>query len=345
MEAGSHCPACAAGGEQERGATVRVRRRRRRSVDSRPSKKRRRGSRKGAKAVFLFSIVWIVLLVGLAIASRWIWPEGEIHQAEDEKREWATLSDDQLLIQARLNECGERLNSFLNETSPEGRAQYVLRSTVTVPRMLRHLQNSSQFHAEGSLEVLARDVIHTPAGPAIETMWRAGADQRVEAIFFEEGGQWKLDWDEFVRYSEEPWALFVAGSGPDEAVFRVFARQRIYTGIAGGEGPFGIILAGPVVGQPSMSIASTPEIRIPDHPEIVARLLEAFDLRAKGLGAFGSKTVAADPADMIRVRVRVSRHRDDNGDRFFKIEELLATHWLELPDKTGEKAEEKAQGN
>ena len=43
----------------------------------------------------------------------------------------------------------------------------------------------------------------------------------------------------------------------------------------------------------------------------------------------GSKLGEVDPDEMIRLRVRISRKGEE--ERSFQIDELLATHWLELP--------------
>ena len=241
--------------------------------------------------------------------------------------------EDYRLIQDELDRCGERLARFLAASDIGGRSPHVLGADETVRRMARFQQFTPIFPSTAKLENEFYDVLHTPAGRAIETRWRLGENERVEAVFFKESDEWKIDWDHYVHAGSESWPLFLAGRGKGRGDFRLLARERV--GAKGRDAEFmGLVLYSPRSGYPEQAIAPSPEIRVKRQSPMGRRLAQAFEDRAKGLGAFGSRAVAGDPTDMIRVHVLVTREGED--ERVFQIGELYDCHWLRLPTRKAE---------
>jgi hypothetical protein len=236
--------------------------------------------------------------------------------------------EDSRLLQDHLQSCGNRLGQFLSATDIGGQSPHVLRGDKILPEMARALQFNPIFAVEGAITPVFYQVIHTPAGRAIEMMSKQDDGKLVEAVFFEEEGEWKIDWHAFTRAGSEPWALFLSGKGKAEGEFRLLARERI--GANGRDPEFiGLVLYAPRPGHPGEAVSPSPEIRVPRASEIGRAIEEAFAARAKDLGSFGSGVVKYDPDEMIRLHARITREGED--ERAFHISELIATHWLEQP--------------
>jgi hypothetical protein len=321
------CPDCgqdpSAGESREAPAPRRVRRKVRKQAPGKPVAKEHK---RKARALMIFVIAWVVLLGILAIMMRKGEPGGV--PADD----LATLSgaeiEDQRLIQEQLERCRARLTEFLAASEIGTRALHVVRAPQTVPRMARVRQFNPIYASTGKLEVELFGVIRTPVGRAIESLWKQEDGGRIEAVFFEEEGEWKIDWDAFARAGTESWPLFLAGRGPGEGEFRLLARERI--GANGQDDEFiGLVLYSTRPGHPEEALAPSPEVRVPRASPMGRQIVAAFAARQEGVGPFGSQVVKHDPDEMIRLRVRVRREGED--ERVFHLDELFACHWLELP--------------
>jgi hypothetical protein len=226
-----------------------------------------------------------------------------------------------------LEACGKRLSEFLVASDTGARGVHVLGGSSTVQRMARVQQFNPYYATDEELKIEEYGVIRTPAGRAIESLWKLGEDKRIEVVFLEEEGEWKIDWDAYVRASSESWALFLAGRGAGKGEFRLLARERI--GAERLEDEFiGLVLYGTRFGHPGEAVSPSPEIKVERDSPMGRQIEDAFLARKNGVRTFGSRLSDVDPDEMIRLRVRVSRKGED--ERVFQIDELLATHWLGL---------------
>ncbi len=338
-EARGNCPACGhdpvngEGPSSFSGAESRVRRKVRRQDASHPTHGRRsRHGRKKARVLMYFVVGWIGFVALAAVFLKRLWPDSPPAPSPEYVEKTDQLSDaDVQLLQDHFQECSDHFIAFLNTTDAAQRAQHVLRPEVTVARMARYYELNPVVPFGDSIDLALQHVIHTSAGTGIETLWKRGNGEILEAVFFEEKGEWKLDWDGYVRAGSEPWALFLAGQGTGEGEFRVLARERVGVGGKSGES-LGLVLYRPRPGYPDEATSSSPEIRVSRASALGRAIEEAFVAREKGIGSFGSKTPAHDPDGMIRLRVKLSRGEGES--RAFHVKELLATHWLEIPGAT-----------
>lgn len=251
------------------------------------------------------------------------------------EKEGKPKTEDLQLINLKLQGCAQHLQEFVAAPDAASRAIHVINRDKAVSRMVRYYGANPAVPYTGQMKNRFQNVIHTPAGPAIETGWVLDDEQQIEAVFFEEQGDWKLDWDAYARFNTESWALFLSAQGPTEGVFRVLARERI--GADGRNDEYiGLVVGVPRLGYPSEVISPSPEIRVKRASEMGRKIEEAFSARERGRGAFESIAAQTDPAEMIRLRVRIVR--EDGEERTYKIAELLGTHWLEL-DEPAVKAE------
>ncbi len=310
-------------------APVRIRRKVRKPKERPGRSKRHRHGRSKARALAIFVIVWGVVLGAAAVWLKKRSPDAsEATSVADANTIGGQAMEDSRLLQDELQGCGERLEQLLSAANIGGQSPHVLRADKILPEMARALQFNPIFPVEGAISPLFYQVIHTPAGRAIEMVAKQDDGKQVEAVFFEEAGEWKVDWHAFTRAGSGPWPLFLSGKGKEEGEFRLLARERI--GASGRDPEFiGLVLYAPRPGHPGEAVSPSPEIRVPRASEMGRAIEEAFASRAKDLGPFGSAVVKYDPDEMIRLHVRVTREGEE--ERVFQITELVATHWMEQP--------------
>jgi hypothetical protein len=286
--------------------------------------------RKKARALAVFVVVWAVVLGTAAVWLRSKSPDAsEATSVIDEQTIGGQAMEDSRLLQDQLENCSTRLTQFLSANDIGGRTPHVLRGKEILSEMAAALKYEPIFRSEGKeLSWLFFQVIHTPAGRAIETMCATNDGRQLEAVFFEEEGEWKIDWHAFTRAGSEPWPLFVSGKGKGEGEFRLLARERV--GANGRDPEFiKLVLYTAKPGHPGEAVSPSPEIRVLRSSEMGRAIEEAFASRAKDLGPFGSGVVRYDPDEMIRLHARVTREGEE--ERVFQIDEVMATHWMELP--------------
>lgn len=290
---------------------------------------RSRQARKKARYLMYFVCGWVVLLAAMAMMMKRMWPNtAPTPSADYVEKDKALSPDDVRLLQVNLEKAFHHFSEFLKAPDVGTRALHVLRSEQTVPRMGRYYAQNPQVPVESGAALTLQHVMHTPAGPAIETMWQRENGDLLEAVFFEEKGDWKLDWDAFVRAGTESWGLFLAGTADGEGSFRVLARERIGAGGRNDES-IGLVLYQPRPGHPNEATLPSPEIRVTRATALGRAIQEAFDAKAEKIGAFQGRAHLQDPPEMIRLNVRI--RRSGESERVFQIEELLAPHWLEIP--------------
>lgn len=246
------------------------------------------------------------------------------------------LNEDQVLLQEGIDECQVTLAGFLRAAAPESRAKYVLQSAEMLGAMAKFYQEYSMLVTKDALDLESRGVIDTPDGKGIETVWRTEGGKVIEAVFFKEGDKWKIDWEAFVRYSDQNWPIYLSGGGDDEGEFRLLARKRV-TGLNDQGSVEKLVLVAPKVGEPGDVGVPSPEIYV-DPASRTGRILEAaFVRRAEGVGAYGAEADGRDPKGMVRVRVRLKRL--SSGERSFELAKIIACHWLHL-DEIGIESED-----
>jgi hypothetical protein len=329
-----NCPECGhdpATGEEsasDLAGGTRVRRRVRKHGSPHHQGKRSRHDRKKARALMLFVAGWVALVALAALFLKRIPNSAPTPSPGYVEKTGRPSEADLQFLQDHVQECTDHFLAFLNATDAATRAQHVVRSEQAVSRMTRYYELNPFVPSAENLVPTLQNVIHTPAGTGIETMWKRDNGELLEAVFFEDRGEWKLDWDAYVRQNSEPWELFLAAQGPGEGEFRVLARERIGAGGRSDES-IGLVLYRARPGYPDEAVSPSPEVRVIRASALGRAIEEAFEARKENTGAFGSKASNADPDGMIRLRVKINRSGDET--RVFRVEELLATHWLEIP--------------
>ena len=257
--------------------------------------------------------------------------EKENRNQSDANMAKGTMADERVALLSRaLPQCHKALAGFLTAGTPENRNQFVADPIATAGKMAVFYQSNPLPRVDVKrIRRIGQEPVKAGDEWVVETRWKEGDDgAEFDAVFRRGSGTWMLDWDHFSRYSEYPWALFLAGSGSDEAEFRLLARMVSSGDEAERRGSrLRFVLLSPEFGKPSETGVSSPEFVVDRRSDEGLLLEAAFNARQDGELLFGRSMKAMEPEGLIRVRVRVKRG-ELGGVRSFDIEKIIACHWM-----------------
>jgi hypothetical protein len=276
---------------------------------------------------------WTLVLTLIILGARKMWPSETPVSRPPVVTDAAPAATEAEL--AMLREvtplCSQVFAGFLTAGIPEQRNQFVLRPVITASRMARfYSMNPTTDIDPSTLGITANELLRLPEETAIETLWQSADGRKYDAVFREENGEWRLDWDHFARYSDYPWALFLAGTGPPEGEFRLLARERLAEERRNEE-TISLVLYAPRFGQPDATGYQSPEFLISRNTPEGRMIDAAFRAKRQDYRIFDSRLPEIDPDDMIRLRVKVRRTEVDL-ERKFEITGVLACHWYSVDD-------------
>ena len=298
-----------------------------------PGRTAGRGPGRGkTKGLAVFVVVWVLLLVGIAGLVAWVRSKDGMVEVETET--FAETTAESQFNRDAYQSCYRDAVSFLRSESAESRSRFVLRPLDTLRLMASSGTRVPVLGKDEQLQIEFFEGFDSPESRAFQSAWMMPGKERIELVFVQDDDDaWKIDWQNLVRHSEEPWSLFLSGSGPSVGEFRLLARKR--ASATGGEGDVSrLMFLESRPWEPGKVGLSSPEIRIDPGSEVGRQLKSAFAMRKGNEGVFGTRLSDKDPKGMIRVRVvlRRSDEKDEHGEWQFTVERLLACHWMQFDE-------------
>lgn len=300
------------------------------SEESSLPQKRTVRKRRGNSKVFKIVLAWLVLVILFAVMGK------KYAQQDDQLGNQVRTSlienvvannADSEILTASMPECANCLSGFLSSGTPEERNQYVSNPINLAGKMARFdSMNPLMLVNPADVKINSQRLIILETGPAIATTWDVADGRKLDAVFYKEDGEWRLDWEQFVHFSEVPWPLFLAGSGRESEEFRLMARLKSVDEKSA-DSQLSLVLYNPRFGYPNDPTSTTPGFSIRRNSDDGRLLIAAFHARRTGKSPFDGALATADPEGMIRLRVRVKRSEEQKG-RSFVIEKVIACHWL-----------------
>lgn len=299
---------------------------------SSPGRESRSAQRsKGNRVLWKIVVGWLVFLGLLIYGARVIWNVQPARVDTDGTSAFTGTAADERkrLLDDALPLCQQALLGFLQATSPEQRNQFVFSPVRTASRMARFYSMNPLLTLDpNKLVFTGASTLDLPDEIAVEMRWSDGRGKDLDVVFREENGDWRIDWSHFVRESDYPWQLFLAGDGEPEGEFRLLARERL-ADERGPGAPISLVLHAPRFAEPGNEGLRSPEILVESTSPNGKLLDAAFRARRAGRELFGSTLAHLDPSGMIRVRVKV-RRVEEEFQRTFEITDVIACHWLTL---------------
>jgi len=299
-----------------------------------PDRREKQTTSKRKANSFLIKLImgWLVFITLIVVASQHLWraqPQSPVPSIGTNAENAEDLASDRALVSEATPLCNQVLAGYLAARTPEQRNQFVLQPIVTAARMARYYaENSSTNIDPKNLKLTHSSIVHLPNGPALETHWSSSDGYEFDTVFMKEGDEWLLDWDHFVRYSDTPWPLFLAGSGEAAGEFRLLARERL-ADERKHEDAISIVLCAPRFGYSMETGFESPEFLVSRNTKNGRLLDAAFKLIREDKRVFGAKYPNNNPDGFIRLRVKIRRFEQD-GERRFELLEVVACHWYSV---------------
>jgi hypothetical protein len=295
--------------------------------------KRSMRKRKNPHIMAKLLLGWMLILGLIIFGARQLWhSEPSAQSVAKPNQEALSLSaEDQDVLHKAGPLCGKALQGFLEAGTPEARNQFVWNPLATASRMA-HFEslNPTENIRSDTLKFSRSGLARLPGGDAYEATWVSKDGKTLHTVFHKDNDEWRLDWEHFIRYSDYPWPLFLAGSGPEEGEFRLLARERLAEGRKN-EPDISLVLYAPRFGLPKEPGHHSPEFLV-SRSTLDGQLLDAaFEMSRSGKKIFDSNMPDINPDRMIRVRVKVRRFEED-GVRKFEITRVMACHWYSVDD-------------
>ncbi len=299
----------------------------------------RRAVRKKRKANTMLKIivVWTFIML-LAVWLRQHYTKTAIEREKIEqvtsRMTKGTLADGNIaLLNAALPDCHRALGGFLSAGTPEGRNQFVVDPIETAGKMAK-FYNANPFPKVDveKLQRTGQELIRAGDSWMVLTRWQEKDGVEFDALFRRNAGKWRLDWKHFSQYSEYPWTLFLSGEGPDEAEFRLLARQKLSGADSDQIGSRLVFkMFAPVFGESGETGMESPDFVIDRQSDEGLLIGAAFAARAEGKSPFGQTMPPLQQSGDIRLHVRVKRS-ELAGQRSFTLEKVIACHWIDTEE-------------
>lgn len=288
---------------------------------------------------------WLLFMVLLVWGAKKLWPKDDTPRVTESNKTSSANphhAEDQELLSASREEFINRFISFAAAETEVERAQYVVSpSTMAGPMAQYNRLNTPIKIDTAALSIGSSWVVRLGDRKDIEVYWNLSDGGGYETVFRQESGEWRLDWLNFVRYSETPWPLFLAGGGNDSGEFRLLASKR--GAKDSNSDNIRLQFHSPRLGNPKDIGQSSPEFTVPRDSEN-GRLLEAaFAEREAGRNPFGVTKPNIDPEGSIRVRVQIERKELPNNVKEFQLKKVIACHWYSDDESGLEPAAQEAE--
>ena len=272
---------------------------------------------------------WLLFLVAIVYGSRWLFGVDEADSktpASQASTKIVVPEEDLIMLEDGSPLCNQAFSGFLSASTPEQQSQFVLSHTTAAARIARfYNMNPLLVIDPQKLAFSKHAALHLPGRRAIETYWKSSDGREIDAVFMEENGEWRLDWEHYARFSDYPWPLFLAGSGPEQGEFRLLARERLAEERKNAD-TLSIVLYAPRFGFNTETGAQSPEFLVKRDSKNGRLLAAAFELEKAGKRVFDVNLPLATPEEFIQVRLKIRRIEEAEECRF-ELEDVLACHW------------------
>lgn len=298
--------------------------------------KRSKRKTKKSKKIIVFIGVWLALMVATVFLVKYFSAEEnetiaqlEVDQERENKRKEYELQKKRAVIEAAVPKCEQVMSKFLNASSPATKAQYVYQGVRLSGVMARYYRNNPSFSSTRSiLKITWADTLEFDNKKVIGAMCQNSLGEKFEAVFINNGTEWRIDWLSLIRYDAKPWSLFQAGPDGDEGEFRLYMRVRDSNKNLE-QREMSIVFYKPkmYVKNDVSYLASSPVLVAVDSPlgiKIKGMLDRAGEQKKD---AHGFPVGDVDLPGYHRVRVKLRLHKKEGAPSHMELLEITANDW------------------
>jgi hypothetical protein len=298
----------------------------------RPHRHKKKKPKKKKRNYFLIFAIWLATASVVTLVSIWV-----ISMTEEKAKKLDSVVDklageERAFYLKEYPAIESQLQGFLRAESDEGREEFVR----DIPGIGRRIQ---RFYRENSAPYSGARLFGKPVfwnvafeeSPGfVEVAWPLDRQRNLEAVFVKEEDEWRLDWEQYVRYDTENWELFRQNLTDDNSgIFRVYLEKVAEGQVA--ENPWiKIRFLQPHKDASRRERSDSPIIKLDGTSSVATQVAQCF-LDRLGESDGYSQLWELDPRNFRRVTVALAWEMSpDTGQEVLVVEEILAQHWRSL---------------
>jgi len=215
------------------------------------------------------------------------------------------------------------INQFLRASDVSVRSEFVVNGVELLVPMENYYKANLLFKLNGNLKVRKVKLVEDERASTLRALFEDDRGREMEVVFLEQGDDWKIDWEHFVRYNEVSWSQFLLGQKEGSSgEFRLYVRQR--TNQKNDNSVMRLIFYEARVFDGERGDYS-PEVELNRHTEVGNLIAEALvkadeEDEDRILGSF-------DDPGLARVNVELEWVKE-GGDMKVVVKNLKATDWM-----------------
>ncbi len=304
-------------------------------------RKFRRGTKKeNNKFLLYFVLGWMVVIV-VAFA---FYAKSKIGEPKDRDRDLASEETEEeikgrKILKKFMPQVRQSFVDFFNESSDQGRSQFIDYSGELAFEYSDHLSRDSFRKMSMPIVLRESNVLFFGRDETgkerfgIESVWEDQDQKKVGALHFWDGKSWKLDWENFARYSTEGWGKFKARLGDRRGKFRVFVRKQLVNVVSQtrGKSIYLVFYQAPRFWEEDELYLETesPVVVVPINSDVGQKFLELWERFEQGKSEVGSILgKQLDPDGFMRVVADLEWREDRLGEWDLSLRGIEGVEWF-----------------
>jgi len=296
----------------------------------------RRGKKKNR--VWVFTGIWVFVLLGVALAAHYFSgsdkgasapPPNLDKELTLDQIKQIQRQEDKDFLESGIKPCLQVMRDFLKADSTPLKAQFVYQSVKRVGEMSRYYRHNSGFlMQDGKVDVEQVRLLKFPDQKAIAAIFKTQANKKIEALFIHEDGEWQIDWQFLVRYSDSSLPIFLLGEDGDEGEFRLYMRIKKIGDELASSNKVVVFYQPPVYIDPEFEAVPSMDVNVASESPL-GKKVNALRLNEDKLteDPYGLLLDGVDPPGFHRVRVKLRLKKKEGETPKMELLEILANDW------------------
>lgn len=310
-------------------------------------RKLKKRSKRPVKVYFVWGLLWLVSVSVIIFVVSKFQDQFSGEQHNSLTIEERLVGEEREFYKREYPRISEQFRRFLTTQSSGQMAEFTYGSPQLERKITRHLKGHARRRPVNGLKSnpVYWNVAFEESPGFVEVVWDGRQAGFFEGVFVKVDDDWKLDWEQYARYSSENWTLFRQRIGNSRSgLFRVYV-EKISEGESSNFNPWiKVRLLPPFPDSRRMELEATEPILLEGGEEMTSQIARLFADRS-GQSAGYSEFWRRDNPKFRRAFLRLEWETNAvSGEEKLVIKELLAEHWRSLKsDPVTDSEQEKEQ--
>ena len=305
----------------------------RKKADSKRRRRRKKRNKRSLRTYLGWILIWVITVGLILVTVSRLQKQFGGNTANALTIEERLVGEEKEFYRSEHSKIFGQFTGFLNSRSVGQMSEFVLDSVKVERKMNRHLKDNTMRRAVTGLKPnpVFWNVAYEESPGFVEVVWDGKEAGFFEGVFVKVDDTWRIDWEQFSRYSSESWTLFRQQIGNSRGgLYRVYVEK-----VSEGEGSdfkpwIKVRLQPPYEDRRRRELEASEAILLEGGDDITAEIFRLFQDRSGQSDGF-SKIWKRDDDDLRRAFLRLEWELDSaSGEERIVIKEVLAEHWRNL---------------